>query len=724
MISWKKLSIKSNLIIMLLGVSLGSILVIGYLGWSRVRVTLKERIFEQLTSVRASKAYQLEFYIQTLRNHVETLCEDRMVVAAMVEFNKEFKQLNQKYIELDWIAKIKEYYQDEFFVRLSNNVIGTPNFETYNPTTQAAQYLQYYYIAQNPHPVGEKDQLVDPQDNSEYSKYHQKYHRIFQNLIKKFGYYDLFLINFQTGEIVYSVYKETDFATNLDEGPYRNSNLAAVVEAVRQNPDRGAIAMVDFKPYRPSYMAPAAFFAGPIYNGPHIVGILAIQMPVDEINNVLTGNQKWKQDGLGETGETYIVGSDFLMRSMSRFLIEEPKKYEASLRAIGTSESNINLIQQLQTSILLQKVETEGVKEAISGKEGTKIIRDYRGIPVLSSYSPLNIKGVDWAILAEMDLTEAYLPVYNLQQYLFISTIIIILLLTAIATFAANKFVQPIDTMIHKTRQVKAGKYNTEILLDSNSEFKELGQIFNDLVEEIRHQNQLVKRKNQENEALLLNMLPSSIVQRIKQGEEFIANDIQQLTLLFMNLDGLSQLATQDVKVSANQLTQLFDVIDESARKHEIETLEAFGRRYVAVCGLSKPRLDHSGCTIDFALEIIKIIQDFNQQYKIQLSPKIGIASGKVSAGIIGTHKFTYSLWGKVVNLASYLSYEAETNTILVTSDIQSRLNKNYNFKLWKTITFEEDSVQTWVVKKQSFQDWWDRSIPRKIEIDSIKEQQ
>ena len=111
MISWKKLSIKSNLINMLLGVSLGSILVIGYLGWSRVRVTLKERIFEQLTSVRASKAYQLEFYIQTLRNHVETLFEDRMVVAAMVEFNKEFKQLNQKYIELDWIAKIKEYYQ-------------------------------------------------------------------------------------------------------------------------------------------------------------------------------------------------------------------------------------------------------------------------------------------------------------------------------------------------------------------------------------------------------------------------------------------------------------------------------------------------------------------------------------------------------------------------------------------------------------------------------------
>lgn len=348
-----RLSIKSKLQIMLLVASLGSILVVGYLGWSKARETLTERIFDQLTSVRASKAYQVESYFQTLRHHIETLCEDRMVVSAIVEFKQAFAQLNRASIPTDWEQDIEGYYTNEFLPRLTKNIIGTPVYETYRPTNVASRYLQYHYIANNPNPVGKKDELEQAADGSDYSRIHARYHALFRNLIEKFGYYDLFLIDSRTGNIVYSVYKETDYSTSLDEGPYRSSNLAEVVKKARANPDRGAIQIVDFQFYRPSYNAPAAFFAGTIYDGDQEVGILAAQLPVDEVNNVLTGNRNWKRDGLGDTGETYLVGADLLMRSVARPLLEDNKGYLSKLRSSNVRNRTIKQIEQLNTSILL-----------------------------------------------------------------------------------------------------------------------------------------------------------------------------------------------------------------------------------------------------------------------------------------------------------------------------------------------------------------------------------
>lgn len=244
-----------------------------------------------------------------------------MVVEAMEEFNKAFKELDSKSIPSDWELATEKFYKTDFLPKLSQNISGEPDYTTYQPISKSARYLQYHYITKNSYPVGKKDQLLDAKDKSNYSKIHAKYHEIFQNIVKKFGYYDFFLIDIKTRDVVYTVYKETDFGANLKQGVYGESNLADVVEAVQKNPDRRTVQIVDFKPYRPSYMAPAAFIAAPIYNGSKLVGVLAIQLPVDEINNVMTGNKNWKRDGLGETGETYMVGADLFMRSASRFLL-------------------------------------------------------------------------------------------------------------------------------------------------------------------------------------------------------------------------------------------------------------------------------------------------------------------------------------------------------------------------------------------------------------------
>ncbi|MEM6253593.1 MAG: adenylate/guanylate cyclase domain-containing protein [Cyanobacteria bacterium P01_D01_bin.156] len=707
MIGLRHLSIRSKIQVMLLVVGLISIVSISLLGWSWARAELKQTIFDHLTSVRASKAYQIESYFTTFKNHVETLCEDRMVVSAVQEFDAAYEQLNQETTPTSWDNAIRDYYEQNFFPKLTEHIAGTPNYETYAPKGNAARYLQYHYIASNPNPVGEKDVLIDAKDDSVYSAIHSRYHRLFQNLIQKFGYYDFFLIDPRTSDIVYSVYKETDYATSLGDGPYSRSNLAEVVAAVQDNPDRGAIQVADFKSYKPSYAAPAAFLAGPIYDGPTFVGILAVQMPVNELNQVLTGGKNWKQDGLGASGETYLVGEDYLMRSISRFLIEDKAGYEEALRSIGTPNRTVELIDQLDTSILLQRVNTEAAKDAIAGQEGTQITKDYRGIPVLSSYAPINLPGLEWAILSEMDLAEAYQPVYSLQTYLLISTVILMLALTFLASIIAANFVKPIDTLIAASRKAELGQEDATVFFDSTDEFSELATIFNTVVQRMHQQINTIERQYLEAQGILQKLLPDEIIERVKRKEALIATQTQQVTVLFAKIVGLGSLAKQQPPSMLNQyLSELLISFNQVATRNDVEPFKFACDRYIATCGLTKPRLDHEKRMVDFALNLLDLVQGFNSRHQTRLSLRIGIHTGTVATGVLGTQQLSYDLLGQPVTIASGLIEMTDASVIITTQMVRDRLKGFYDFQKGTRLSLESQAtMDTWILKKGALTD-------------------
>ena len=701
MFDFGQLRIKTKLMAMLLSVSLGSIAIVSYLSWNRARSIIKTAISNQLVSVRASKAYQIESYFKNLHSHIATLCEDRMVVEAMVEFNTSFKALDFKYIPDEWHQELEKYYRTDFFPELAATVGGQPSFENYRPTTQAGTYAQYFYIANNEAEVGNKASLNNANDGSDYSKIHGKYHELFFNLSKRFGYYDVFLIDHKTGNVVYSVRKETDFASNLFRGAYRKTNLATVVERVLRNPERGSIQLVDFEPYRPSYAAPAAFIAGPIYNGPHVVGILAIQLPVDEINKVLTGNERWKSDGLGDTGETYLVGSDYTMRSISRFLIEDPDGYKKDLESSGIPDSTIAQMEKFKTSILLQPVKTEAAKRAISGAEGTSIIRDYRNAQVLSSFAPLKIDGVDWAIIAEMDLSEAYEPVRKLQEFLLISTVLLILAITFIARLVATYFVSPMDRMIEGSRRIKEGNFDAEVSVDARDEFGELADSFNETLANVRKQVKAVNEKTRENEVLLLNVLPALAVERRQAGDRLAARTFQEITVMVASIDGFDALIENlEPQNGAELLDELIDIIDVLASRFDIERLSLVGDDFVAVSGLSRPRMDHTQRLLEFLVDVEDAIIGFGNLHKGELRLRAGIHSGSVQAGIIGRNKFSYNIWGPVMTIGIALKSQAPAASILVSSSVFGRLKDSYEFTPTEPVLVADTgkSVKAWKV--------------------------
>ena len=695
-----QVSIKTKLIVMLLVVSFCAMLASTYICSSSGKATLTEKVFNQLTSLRAAKTYQIQDYFQSLYNHSQTLSEGLTVVGAMQEFKTAYGQLEQSTVPADFDAKIDTYYRTEFLTKLTRTNEGSPVLASYTPKTAAARYLQYHYIAANPNPAGKKLLLDNPSDGSAYSRAHARYHPIFRNIVEKYGYYDMFLID-PEGTVVYTVFKEADFTTNFTNGPYNESSLASAIAAARQAKGMGYVKIVDFKPYTPSYGAPAAFIAAPIFNGSQFIGVLAFQLPVDKINNVMTGNKNWKQNGLGDSGETYLVGSDYLMRSASRFQIEDPEGYAKTLRSIGTDENTLKKIREFNTTILLQEVQTTAVKEALFGKQDTQAIDDYRNIPVLSSYAPLEIDGLRWAILAEIDVSEAYASIHSFEKKVVIGATIIIALITLVAIWLTAIFVRPIKMLIASARKVGAGEFDAVVKSGSQDEFGDLAKSFNQTIGSLRTETKLIERENRENEALVLSIFSPAIAKRLKQGEREIAEQISNVSILFSDLHQFTKLtqsmSPQEVVRLLNELVTGFD---EMTDKYGLEKIKTIGDGYMAVCGLGMPRLDHDKRTLDFALEMLSFVRRFSYEKDLHLDLRVGINSGDVVAGVIGKNKLLYDVWGDSVNIANRLKSACPPGTILVSQNLCSRLHDLYDFELVGEIQEPgKEKLVAWQVK-------------------------
>ena len=668
-----------------------STLLTALLGYRSGQINLSNRVFNQLTSIRASKAYQIESYFRNIQNHTQTLSEDLSIVAAVQQFAAAFEKLETASPPPGAATALQTYYTRDFLPRLFKSNSGTPNLQAYLPTNPAAITLQNHYIAANPNPVGKKQLLLAAGDGSAYSEVHRRYHPVFRNIVARFGYYDMFLINPQ-GEIVYTVFKETDFATNLQTGPYKDSNLARLVGKVIASKQKDFTRLEDFAPYAPSYGAPASFIAAPIHDGSRLVGVLAFQMPVDEINRVMTGNRQWETDGLGKSGETILVGNDKLMRSASRFYLEDPKGFLALVKSRGVKQEDIALLGQ--TTILHHPVATPDVAKALAGETGTLQVNDYRGVPVLSAFAPLDIQGLQWVILAQMDLSEAYAPVNAFRQQILIAVTLLILLVTLLAMALAHLFVKPVQQLIDSARRVTSGELTSIPDLKSKDEFGELGQSFNRMVQSLQTQTELVDQKNQENERVLFSVFPAAIARRLQRGETQIAEEVTNVAVLFADLKGFSRLVSSlSAYESLTILNDLVGSFDDLAEKFGVEKVKTIGDNYLAVCGLSVPYLDHDKRTLDFAIEMLALLRRFSIERGYQLSLQIGVHSGDIVAGIVGKSRVVYDIWGDTVKKAHALSQCCPPGAVMVSEVVHHRLEDLFAFEPAATTA---DSEKSW----------------------------
>lgn len=454
---------------------------------------LEEDAKQSLIAVRDITAIQITDYVHQIENQALSLADNPAVIKAMGDFSAAAQ--NYKSAEADATQskknKLAQYYSEQFGQKFNaqnpNEKLDTSKlFAPLNPNSIA---LQYDYISNNSHPLGEKQKLNAAINNDDYSSLHEALHPYFRSFIERFGYYDLFLVDAQTGDIVYSVFKELDFATSIKNGPYASSGIGEAYKLSMQEVGEGFTGLTDFAPYVPSYNAPASFISAPIYREGSKIGVLILQMPVDKINAIMTYNGHWEQTGLGLSGETYLVGPDFTMRSNGRFLLEDKASYLKLMREINLPTPLIEALDSKNTSIGLQPVKTKGTKAAIAGTSGFEIFADYRDIQVLSAFKPIDFGGLKWAIMSEIDADEAFAPVQDLRKTTITNASITIVLSVMIGAFAAwflaTNVIQPIHALRATLMNMVEGEgdLTQRIVLKQNNEITELSGWFNKFIE-------------------------------------------------------------------------------------------------------------------------------------------------------------------------------------------------------------------------------------------------
>ncbi len=424
----KKLSLKVQIISLIIIALLTLALSVTYTAISASTDALMKNSYNSLTSVRDMK-----------KNHIQGFFDERIGDINVLSRSKNLHELVNELVQVLEALQVKA--QDSYPVN--------------NPLTKEKTA---------PHEV------------------------FFQGYMKDYGYYDIFVISAQNGQVMYSAAKESDYGANLGHGSLKNSGLAEVWQNTMKNK---RATFVDMKPYQPSNNAPAMFLGAPVVVKGKTKALLVFQISDDAINKIM----KYRQ-GYGETQEDYLVGTDKLMRSDSYL---DPNGHSLKASFANPSEGS---------------VDTEATQLAFAGKTDTKIVIDYNDNPVLSAFSTIKIgNDFSWAILSEIDEAEVLITPNNIRNSIIIEVLIILFIIISLSIIMIKvSLVNPINRFqstlidIGKNRDLKQ-------MVDTHAplEIRTMAQSVNDLLDSLKVVLNNAKQSSTENASIAHELSTSSL---------------------------------------------------------------------------------------------------------------------------------------------------------------------------------------------------------------------
>lgn len=273
----------------------------------------------------------------------------------------------------------------------------------------------------------------------------------------------------------------------------------------------------------------------PVYGNNNVSAMLIMEISAAAINRIMF-NESGLQ-GLGNTGETFLVGTDLAMRTPSRF----------------DMQSNLNMT-----------VDTEATRKAIAGKEGTMVITDYRGIEVLSSFSKLSIPGIDWVICAEIDLKEATIPVYRIRNNILLVSAGTGVFVLLIITLISRMLTKPIVNLMQATDEIGSGRFDTRVLPESTDEIGKLTLAFNRMARQLQQKASALKKEKSQR---IRSVLDGQEIERQRLSRELHDGLGQSLIALKLRLESLEFGATAKTRKAIEELRKSFDIIIDEVRR-------------------------------------------------------------------------------------------------------------------------------------------------------------
>ncbi len=432
----KKLNKKGNrLLLIVLSVGMIPFIVIGSISWLSSKKALESSAISNLEALRDSRKVTIEQYFSNAEKNVESLnnsvdytrknlinsmrnnqldkiektnsylnsisselkkvSSQRSIIDSMKKLPKYFDKYaltsSTKNIS-DMKKDLLSYYTNKFAVNYKDITGNRTDVTKYvNSLSNNSIALQYDYISNNPHDLGNKENLESTGNMTDYDKLHKSIHNQLTITLKENNFYDIFLVDVDDGNVVYSVFKEIDYATSIKTGSFSNTGIGHVYNKAL-NSNKGEISIVDYSVYYPSYDAPAGFIATPIYDDNIKIGILIFQMPIETLTSIVSGTN------LGETSESIMIGSDFKFRTDSALL--ETHNVENSFR-------NDDI-----------KYNTSEIRDLfVNNKSKLKLCEDYRGKLSYNMYKLYSFLDLKWALIIKIDIDQSVVSINNKDNF-------------------------------------------------------------------------------------------------------------------------------------------------------------------------------------------------------------------------------------------------------------------------------------------------------------------
>ncbi|MGF1704466.1 methyl-accepting chemotaxis protein [Enterovibrio baiacu] len=391
--------LRTKLLLIFLFIGGVPIMVVGYAALTKSSEAMQSQAFAQLVSMREVKKTQIEAYIERAYDDIKILA-------------------------------------------------GSED------TKQIQKLLQFYAVDEE---IGDNDPFNT--DTYEYDEIWSSQGSTLSDYVNVYGYSDVFIIQANSGHVVFSANRNSDLGTNLNTGTLKNSPLASLFRKVLASKETH---VQDYQRYAPQNGAPAAFIGRPIVDlSGNTLAVAVLQLSVDEINRIML-----QRTGMGESGETYLVGPDYLMRSDSHLA----ENSHSVLASFANPEEG--------------SIKTVATRNALAGLSAYEVVSDYRDIPVLSAYTSIPFGDTSWALIAEIDESEAFGTIISLKWLLGFILVSGVVLITVIATVFTQSVTRPIIELTKNLETVALnGDFSARVEVKSQDEIGQSADAFNSFMQ-------------------------------------------------------------------------------------------------------------------------------------------------------------------------------------------------------------------------------------------------
>lgn len=682
---------------MLLCCSIVSVAVIGLLGFLTSRDDLRTVTSERLIELRESQKRAIEMVFSDLTNSLVAYTHGLTVREALQAFTTSYDQLSNATVSPAQQQATINYYNNKLVEPVASKTGVNLDVNALLPSSNAQKYLQAVYTVSS-RTNGDSIWIDNAGDGSAWSAANARFNNYFREIVTRFEYRDAMLLDTR-GNIVYTANKGPELGTNILTGPYNESNLRGAYEKALGANAIDYVEITDFYPYQPRLDEPTAWLVSPVDTNGKVEGVMALPLPIAKINRIMTADKQWGAVGMGKTTETYLAGPDKLMRSASRLFLQDPGAYQHDAIAAGTPHEVVDKAIRLGMTTLVQPVDSAGLRAAQRGETGVTTDTNYLGNSVLEAYAPLNVPNSDlhWSILATRHTSEAFARIASLSKTLVFTVSTMIFVICVASMLLAQLILRPIRRLEVGTQKISSGDYDVKIPITSRDEIADLTRAFNEMSRNLAIKDELLKEQRRENDRLLFSLMPKPVAQRYREGQQTIAQEHHNVTVLFADIVGLDEISDD---VSGDELIEIVDELvhqfDSAAVSLHVERVRTFHNGYLASCGVTTPRLDAIQRTVDFALEMRRIIDRFNNRTGHRLQLRAGITTGNVVSGLVGRPNLVYDMWGSAVSLAHQMQPGSMQPGIYVTLPVYEAMRDTWKFTPAGAISVGGSEQQIW----------------------------